>query len=128
MSYSDYLSVKRKKANTKFINQSNEFRILNKQYLTIQSTPNINEDNEYIDSTNRFNIYLPKHDLAMLHTQMESSFISNTVINRPTIFPYIKQRIEPICWYCDNLPVDMNYINYEVNTYVANLCTRCNKN
>ena len=127
MSQSDYLSVKKKRVNSNVnSNQSNQFRILNKQYITIQTTPIINEDNEYEISLSRYNISLPEYDLAVLDTQQTFSYISKSLINKPNTIPYIKNYITQYCWYCDNMDPNINSINYDVNMFAIQQCMQCN--
>lgn len=62
---SDYIEIKKRKQmsiHCPLNNASNYTK--NKQYLTIQTTPTCNEDGYLTASSNRFQIELPKQDLA----------------------------------------------------------------
>lgn len=65
MSSSDYIAVKKRRSiSVDLLAHNTQHRhLINKQYLTIQTTYEINEDQELIEPT-RFDIILPDIDLA----------------------------------------------------------------
>ncbi len=69
-SASDYVAIKlRRSAVLKNLNRhvSSADYTANKQYLLLQTTYQINEDNEPVQVPSRFGIFLPESDLARQH-------------------------------------------------------------
>ena len=106
MSASDYLAIKKRKNGIPLSCASD--RTKNKQFLTIQTTPLINEDGEFIQGVERFSIPLSNHDYAVLSYP---SYIKPVfTIPRIRTNEYIKKRYQlPFCWNC-YIPIDLDNV------------------
>lgn len=114
MSSSDYLAIKKRKNTIPFLSHhpSASERTRNTQFLTIQTTPHIDEDGEFIENIDRFSITFPSnHDYAVLSMHPSQLYsINKPVFTIPRIRTneYIKKRYQPpFCWNC-YIPIDID--------------------
>jgi hypothetical protein len=112
MSSSDYLAIKKRKHSIPFLSQpSASERTRNTQFLTIQTTPLINEDGEFIEQTDRFSVTFPSNqDYAVLSIKQDSVNKPVFTIPRVRTNEYIKNRYQPpFCWNC-YIPIDIDNV------------------
>jgi hypothetical protein len=112
MSSSDYLAIKKRKHSVPFLYQpSASERTRNTQFLTIQTTPHINEDGEFIEQTDRFSVTFPSNqDYAIIPLKQDSVNKPIFTIPRIRTNEYIKNRYQrPFCWSC-YIPIDINNV------------------
>jgi hypothetical protein len=108
MSSSDYLAIKKRRyANPFSTEHVASEKIRNTQYLTIQTTPLINEDGEFIENVERFSIsFPPNQDYGILPNYYDTPNKPVFTIPRIRTNEYIKKRYQPpFCWNC-YIPVD----------------------
>ena len=103
VSSSDYLSVRKRHVLTDLYPEASSSNYTtNKQYLTIQTTPVIDNYGEP-EQAKRFLRDLPYEDLALLKPRLLHGYAFRPmfVIPRIQVEPYIKNRyVKPICWNC----------------------------
>ena len=105
MSASDYISLKKRRSSDNFVpRRTSGLLTTNKQYYEIQTTPLVDEDGDFVQ-TSRFNIKIAYYcDLAIESADIpqSTSFHPMFVQNRIHIPEYIKNRWQnDFCWACE---------------------------
>jgi hypothetical protein len=103
MSCSDYIATKKKMNSPYFPSRSSSDRTKNIEYCTVQTTPLIDEDGDYIETNNRYSIPLSnEYDMAMPSFNMNyrKPMPMFNITRRSTPY-YVKNRfVNPFCWTC----------------------------
>ena len=126
MSSSDYLAIKKRKQSGNFFptRSSGKF-IENKQYLSVQSTPIVDEDGDLIPTNTRFSIPITLHcDLAVYETDHSTINKIQPIFNPPIIQTpmYVKNRHQsPFCWACDFIDTEEN-VDQLINEIGCSMC------